>query len=609
MNILDQITSPEQLRELSIGEMEELAAEIREFLLEKVSKTGGHLASNLGAVELTLALHRVYDTSRDRIVFDVGHQSYVHKLLTGRREKFDTLRQFGGLSGFPKPSESVHDAFIAGHASNSVSVALGMARSRSLLGEDYAVAAVIGDGALSGGLAYEGLSNAGASHESMVVVLNDNEMSISQNVGGISRLLSRLRTRSGYLHFKRNYRRIMGSMPGLYAFNHRVKESIKRLLLPGNIFSDLGFYYLGPVDGHDLRQLEDALIMAREMNCPVLLHVKTVKGKGYPPAEADPAAYHGVGPFDLEKGVAKGGVGYSNIFGETLCELARKNEKIVAITAAMCYGTGLRPFSKKFPDRLFDVGIAEEHGVSMAAGLAKQGACPVFAVYSSFLQRAYDMLIHDVSLLGLHVVLGVDRAGLVGSDGETHHGVFDVSFLRSVPYMTVLCPSSYAELRAMLRLAVERIETPVALRYPRGSEGRYTGNTSGRMVSVFGEGRDAAIVVYGNMMNQALEAADLLHESGLDTRIIKINVINPLDLNVVRAACAPCAAVVVAEDVCAAGCVGADIRSCRPDACLLNLGSGIVSQGSVSQLLHSCGLDGRGIADAVIKQLGEIKNV
>ena len=608
-NILDRINSPMDLRELNDEEIDKLAQEIRRFLLDKVSKTGGHLASNLGAVELTIALHRVFDTEKDRVVFDVGHQSYVHKMLTGRKDDFDTLRRFGGLSGFSKPSESIHDAFVAGHASNSVSVALGMAKARSLKNENYSVIAVIGDGALTGGLSYEGLSNAGAGEDPIIVILNDNEMSISPNVGGISLMLSRLRVRSGYLRFKRNYRRVMKHIPWLYTFMHKIKEAIKGLFLPDNTFTQMGFYYLGPVDGHDERQVEDALIMAKELNCPVLLHVKTVKGMGYPLAEEDPSAYHGVAPFDLEKGVEKGKTGYSNIFGDELCVLARENENIVGITAAMCYGTGLRPFYKEFPERLYDVGIAEGHAVSMAAGLAKQGCIPVFGVYSSFLQRAYDMLIHDVSLQSLHVVLGVDRAGIVGADGETHHGVFDVSFLRSVPYMTVLCPSSYAELRSMLDLAVNRIETPVAIRYPRGSEGRYTSNSAGRMVSVFGEGEEAAIIAYGDMVNQALEATDVLHEHGIDARVVKINVINPLDINAVLDACRNCPVVVVAEDVCAAGCVGKDILvSGREGVHLINLGSGIVPHGSVNELLHSYKLDGSGIAEVILKELGVEKD-
>jgi 1-deoxy-D-xylulose-5-phosphate synthase len=609
LTILDQIDSPEALQELNGEELERLAEEIRAFLIENIARTGGHLAANLGAVELTIALHRVYDTARDRVVFDVGHQSYVHKLLTGRRDRFDTLRALGGLSGFPKPGESVHDAFIAGHASNSVSVALGMARARTLRQEDYDVAAVIGDGALSGGLAYEGLSDAGESGERIVVILNDNGMSISTPVGGIARLLSRLRVGRGYLRFKRSYRgAVRTRFPGLYAFTHRVKEAVKRLFLPDNIFDEMGFYYLGPVDGHDLGQLEDALRTARELACPVLLHVRTVKGKGYAPAEEDPAAYHGVCPFDPEQGVTAGRTTYSDVFGETLCALAARDRDIVAITAAMRCGTGLDGFSEQFPDRTFDVGIAEGHAVSMAAGLAKQGAKPVFAVYSSFLQRSYDMLIHDVSLLGLHVVLGVDRAGLVGGDGETHHGVFDVGFLRTVPGMTVLCPASFAELRSMLELAVEEIKTPVAIRYPRGGQGRYTDDASGSMVAVLGEGADAALVVYGDLVNEALAAVDTLAEQGIHARIVKLGVIRPLDTEALAGAISPCRAVVVAEEVCAAGCVGLDVRAMRPDACLVNLGGGIVPQGPVSELRHSLGLDGAKLAEKVMELLGEDTN-
>lgn len=607
LDILNKIESPEDLMDLSSAELTQLAAEIRTLLIETVSKNGGHLASNLGAVELTIAMHRVYDTSRDRIVFDVGHQSYVHKMLTGRWRDFDTLRTFGGLAGFPKPSESVHDAFIAGHASNSVSVALGMARARTLAGDDYEVAAVIGDGALSGGLAYEGLSNAGESGEPMVVILNDNEMSISQNVGGISRILSRMRVRSGYLRFKRNYRRFMRRFPGLYSFNHSIKEGIKHMFLPDNTFSEMGFYYLGPVDGHDIKQLESAIIMAKEMKQPVLLHITTKKGKGYPLAEADPAAYHGVSSFDPKIGVKKGADCYSDIFGSELCRLARENEKIVAITAAMCYGTGLMPFSREFPDRLFDVGIAEGHAVSMAAGLAKQGALPVFAVYSTFLQRGYDMLIHDVSLQKLHVVLAVDRAGLVGSDGETHHGVFDVGILRTVPYMTILCPSSFAEVRTMLDMAINKIKLPVAIRYPRGVEGRFRDNTADKYMATLGSGTDAAIVTYGPLVNQALDAVDLLRGEGIEARIVKINMINPLNADELVKKCAPCRAVVVAEEIAASGCVGKDLLAKRHEGvALLNLGNGIVTHGEVQELLRSRSLDGEGIAAAVIKLLGEM---
>ena len=607
MELLDKINSPADLAQLSYPELDRLAEEIRDFLVDRVSKNGGHLASNLGAVELTIALERVYNTERDRVVFDVGHQSYVYKILTGRRGRFDTLREFGGLSGFPKPSESVHDAFIAGHASNSVSVALGMARARTALGGDYEVAAIIGDGALSGGLAYEGLSNAGASGERMVVILNDNEMSIEPNVGGISQLLSRLRVRSGYLNFNRNYRRVMRRFPALYKFNHRLKERVKRIFIPDNTFSEMGFYYLGPVDGHDIKQLESALRMALEFDQPVLLHVKTRKGKGYPLAEADPAAYHGVGPFDPKIGVKKGGDGFSDVFGSELCRMARDDGRIMAVTAAMAPGTGLSPFSREFPERFFDVGIAEGHAVSMAAGMAKQGAVPVFAVYSTFLQRGYDMLIHDVALQRLHVVFAVDRAGLVGSDGETHHGAFDVSYLRSVPYMTVLAPASFAELRSMLHMAVRDINLPVAVRYPRGGEGRYKDDLSSKPAAVIGGGTDVAIITYGIMTNEALDAADMLRARGISARVIKINMLNPLSAAQIRGMCSPCRAAVIAEDACAQGCIGEELRGelgCPAE--LINLGHGVVTHGSVPELRRSLSLDGEGIAAAAERLLSEV---
>ncbi|MDR1159157.1 MAG: 1-deoxy-D-xylulose-5-phosphate synthase, partial [Syntrophomonadaceae bacterium] len=490
MNILQSVKTPGDLRGLGKEALERLASELRDFLIEHVSKTGGHLASNLGAVELTLALHRVYDTERDRLVFDVGHQSYVHKILTGRRAEFGTLRQLGGLSGFPKPCESVHDAAVSGHASTSVSVALGMARARTLSHGDYCVAALIGDGALTGGTAYEGLCDAGQSGEALVVILNDNGMSIDNNVGSISKTLARLRVRPGYFRFKRWYRRLFGQMPALYRFNHRIKEWFKRRLLPGNIFDDLGFYYLGPVDGHDLTRLEAVLGWAKELKTPVLVHVITQKGRGYGYAERAPEIYHGVDAFDSDSGVGACHQGsFSEAFGAALCALAEKDGKIVAVTAAMCAGTGLSGFAKAYPERFFDVGIAEEHAVAMCAGLAARGAKPVFAVYSSFLQRAYDMLIHDLSLSKCHAVLAVDRAGVVGRDGETHQGVFDVAFLCSVPYMAVLCPASFAELRDMLALALDRVGGPVAVRYPRGGEGEYKASAGSAPSSLLREGR------------------------------------------------------------------------------------------------------------------------
>ena len=496
---------------ISDREGTELCAQLRQELVDDVSKTGGHLASNLGAVELTVAIHRVFDTRQDRLVFDVGHQCYCHKILTGRREAMATLRQYGGIAGFPKPVESVHDAFIAGHASNSVAVALGMVRARQALGEHYKVMALIGDGALTGGLAYEGLSNAGACGQQLLVILNDNGMSITTNVGAVADHLARQRLKPQYLTFKRYYRRVMNSGKigrKVYRFTHKVKQALKQSLLPCSMFENMGFNYVGPVNGHDLTGLTRALRYARELNEPVLLHVKTVKGKGYAPAEENPDAFHGVSPFDPATGKSKkkSGENFSAVFGRTLTQLAQQDRRVCAITAAMMSGTGLSQFQAAFPERFFDVGIAEGCAVSMAAGMAKQGAIPVFAVYSSFLQRAYDMLIHDVAIDKLHVVLGVDRAGLVGEDGETHHGVFDVAFLDSVPGMTVLAPSSYAELAGMLEQAVLHVDGPVAIRYPRGGEGAYQGDAGPGHAAVLRQGDDITLVSYGILINDVLEA-------------------------------------------------------------------------------------------------------
>ena len=463
MSILEKINSSNDVKKLSPEELVPLCEEIRAFLVSSVSKTGGHLASNLGTVELTVALHRVYDTARDRIVFDVGHQSYTHKILTGRREAFSTLRQYGGISGFPKPYEAPDDAFIAGHASNSVSVALGMAHARTISGGDYDVCAVIGDGAMTGGLSFEGLSNAAQSGEPMVVILNDNNMSIAENVGGAAKMLQSMRVKPGYLNFKRRYRKIFLHLPLLYRFNHAIKEWVKSHLIPDDVFSEMGFYHLGPVDGHDVRMLENVIRWARDMHAPVLIHVLTKKGKGCPYAESDPERYHGVGPFDpLTGALTPEGESFSSRFGDALCRFAETDEKLTAITAAMSGGTGLEGFAARFPTRFFDIGIAEEHATAMAAGMAKQGLLPVFAVYSSFLQRSFDMLIHDISLQQLHAVFAVDRAGLVGRDGETHQGSFDVSYLSAVPGMTIYSPASFAELDSMLALALYSCTGPVA---------------------------------------------------------------------------------------------------------------------------------------------------
>lgn len=610
MSILERINSSNDIKKLPEEELEPLCQELRDYMISSISRTGGHLASNLGAVELTVALHRVYDTSRDRVVFDVGHQSYVHKIITGRRDSFCTLRQHGGLSGFPKPYESEDDAFIAGHASNSVSVALGMARARTLSHADYDVAAIIGDGALSGGLAYEGLANAAASGEPLVVILNDNNMSINENVGGTAHLLESLRVRPGYISFKRWYRDVFTKLPGLYKFNHAIKEWLKKRLLPGNVFSGMGMYYLGPVDGHDIGKLETVIRWARELRKPVLVHVITRKGKGYKYAEEHPEKFHGVGRFDIETGeLHDSGDCFSAKMGESLSRLADNDGRIIGITAAMSSGTGMDVFSAAHPDRFFDVGIAEGHAVSMAGGMAKQGMVPVFAVYSSFLQRGYDMLIHDVALQNLHVVFCVDRAGLVGSDGETHHGVFDVSYLSSVPDMTVLCPASYAELETMLRAAIYDINGSVAIRYPRGGEGKYTAcNTAPE--TLLRDGRDVTLVCYGIMTNEVLDAAERLAAEGISAEVIKLSMIKPPDFDLVMRSLRKTGKLLISEDVCEAGCVGSrileeaaiseiDIRAAK----LLNLGEGIVPHGTVAELLHDFGLDADGIVSAAMEMM------
>ncbi len=594
MNRLDAIQSREDLLRLNPAELTELCADIRRRLVETVSQTGGHLSSNLGVVELTVALHRVFDTGRDRLLFDVGHQCYTHKLLTGRAARFDTLRQYGGLSGFPNPAESVHDAAVAGHASNSISVALGMARARTLRGEDYSVVAVIGDGAMTGGLAYEGLSNAGASREQLIVVLNDNTMSISQNVGAVARHLSQVRMRSGYYRVKKAYRSFTRKVPGggrLYRLTHKIKDWMRNALLGANLFEEMGFTYLGPVDGHDIERVSELLRLAKEERGPVLLHVLTVKGKGYQPAEQTPTAFHGVGCFDPRDGKAPHGpADYSAVFGSTLCALAAEHANVCAITAAMQYGTGLDAFAAAYPRRFFDVGIAEEHAVAMAAGLAAQGMVPVVAVYSTFLQRAYDMMIHDVAISGRHVVFAVDRAGLVGDDGPTHHGVFDVGYLRQIPGMTVLCPSSFDQLRMMLRRAVLEMTGPVAIRYPRGGEAA--------QVSLPDLPAPQAVVLsYSGTAAEAQQAVLQLRQAGLAVNYRGLSCIAPLDWERLDPL-TDCGLLLVAEDCVDNGSVGQGVAAhysgrCRVIRC--NLGERFVPQGKVQQLYAACGLDAAGI--------------
>ena len=611
MSIIEKVNSSEDIKKLNKAELHTLCEELRRFEIESISHTGGHLASNLGTVELTVAVHRVYDTAKDRLVFDVGHQCYTHKIITGRRDSFSTLRQHGGISGFPKPNEALDDAFIAGHASASVSAALGMARARSLQHADYDVVALIGDGALTGGLSYEGLCNAAASGEPLVIILNDNNMSISENVGGMARLLQAQRIKPGYINFKKWFRSVSSRTRWVYDIVHNVKEWLKSRIMPSNVFSDMGLYYLGPVNGHDLEQLENAIRLAKDLQKPVLLHVLTQKGKGCPYAEAHPDKYHGVGPFDPATGeLAPVGVSFSDKMGEYLCQYAEKDPRVVAITAAMAGGTGTECFAIKYPDRFFDVGIAEGHAVTMASAMAKQGLIPVFAVYSSFLQRGVDMLIHDLALQKLHVVLCVDRAGLVGSDGETHQGLFDINYLGMVPGMTVLCPANFAELREMLGHALRSVSGPVAVRYPRGGEGQYLDCTVSAE-SVVREGGDVTIVCYGTMVNEALAAADRLSGLGISAEIVKLGIVFPNEYSCVLSSLHKTGRLLAVEEVCAAGCIGrrilaacAEQRLPLQSAKLLNLGDGIIPHGTVSELRHDYGIDALAITRTAAELCG-----
>lgn len=611
MKLLDQMNSREDLLRIPPEQEAQLCSEIREYLVDCVAQNGGHLSSNLGIVELTLAIEKEFDTSRDRLVFDVGHQSYVHKLLTGRREELRTIRTHDGLAGFPKPAESNCDAFTAGHASSAVSVALGMARARTLQKQDYHVIALLGDGALTGGLSYEGMNDAGGSNEPLIAILNDNAMSIASNVGGIASYLNLIRTRPGYFKLKRMFRKFAHKAPGgmvIYRVSHSIKEVFKRHMLGINLFEEMGFQYMGPVDGHDITRLIYMLRRAKEMQCPVLLHVLTQKGKGYEPAEKNPDIFHGVGRFDPATGELKSGgkSTFSETFGEAMCELAAKDEKLCAITAAMSHGTCLDAFAKAYPERFFDVGIAEGHAVSMAGGLAKQGMTPVVAIYSTFLQRAYDMLMQDVALLNLHVVFAVDRAGLVGPDGETHHGVFDVGYLRQIPGMTVLCPSNRKELKEMLSKAVYSCTGPVAVRYPRGGDGRYLEASQQYIIR---KGKDLTFVTYGIMVNEALDAADLLAQKGIQAEIVKLDTISPLPMEPILKSVKKTGRLFVAEDCAEQCCVAHEIFSrlavqgisiqydCR------NFGNRFIPHGCTHQLFLDNGMDGESLNRWIMEAL------
>ncbi len=610
MSILENIQGHEDLQRLTKAQQLQLCQELRQFLIQHVSATGGHLAPNLGVVELSLAVETVFDTRVDRLVFDVGHQSYVHKILTDRRDQFSSLRRFGGIAGFPKPSESITDAFVAGHASNSVSVALGMARARTLQNQDYHVLAIIGDGATTGGLSYEGLNDAGASHEPLIIILNDNAMSISRNVGGVAHHLSRLRTRPGYFGIKRVYRTVTKKLPGgkyLYRLTHNIKNWMKNRLLDTTLFEDMGFTYIGPVDGHDVSKMIYLLEVAKSLRCPVVFHVLTKKGKGYPPAEENPSKFHGLGPFDPETGrtLAPFGLTFSDTFGDTMLNLGRVEPRLCAITAAMPQGTGLSAFSKAYPQRTFDVGIAEGHAVSMAGGLAKAGMIPVVAIYSTFLQRAYDMIIQDVAMLHLHVIFAVDRAGLVGEDGETHHGVFDVGFLRQIPGLTILCPGCRSELKEMLIWAVRKCTGPVAIRYPRGGDGAFL--TAGRE-TLFRVGRDITIVTYGTMINQVISAADQLALRGIEAEVLRLRTIKPLDMEAVTTSVRKTGRLLVVEEAEGVGSVGHELieklsqRGVPVIYSGQNIGDRFVTHGAMAELYRHLNLD----AEAIVRRAEEV---
>lgn len=537
--ILDRIDNPKDTKRLTEKEKIQLAEEIREEMVEIVSKTGGHLASNLGVVELTIALHSVFNLPEDKIVWDVGHQTYVHKMLTGRREKMNTLRSLNGIAGFPKTKESIYDDFNTGHSSTSISVALGMARARDLNNKDNHVIAVIGDGALTGGMALEALDDAGSSKTRLIVILNDNEMSISKNVGGISRFLTRIRTKKFYKKSNNCIRKLLEKIPKFGPFvihiARRIKYSIKQLMIPNMFFEDLGFKYLGPVDGHDIERVEWILNLAKKEKEPVVVHIITKKGKGYKPAEENPDSFHAIGSFNKETGklIKTKEKDYSQVFGDKLVELAEKNEKIVAVTAAMADGTGLKEFKKKYPKRFFDVGIAEQHAVCMAAGMAKEGFIPVVPIYSSFYQRAFDQVIHDVCMQNLPVVMCVDRAGLVGQDGETHQGMFDLSFFNLIPNITIMAPKDFKELEKMLEFAIS-LKAPVVIRYPRGTESKKIKFDKQEKIElgkseILTQGKDITIVAIGKMVAKAFEVKEELEKEGKTAEVINARFLKPFD--------------------------------------------------------------------------------
>lgn len=611
MTFLEKINSPSDLQDLGEEDLEKLCAEIRELLISVTSKNGGHLAPNLGVVELTIALHKVFHTPIDKIVWDVGHQAYVHKILTGRKDVFKTLRQYKGLSGFPKRQESSHDAFGTGHSSTSISAALGMAIARDLKGDDYNVVAVIGDGALTGGMAIEGLNNAGDLQKKLIIVINDNEMSISKNVGAMSEYLYQLRTGETYAHIKQDAESLLKMIPNIgdqvVKTANRVKDSLKYLLVPGMLFEDLGFTYIGPVDGHNISGLVDILKTAKEIKKPVIVHVITKKGKGYLPAELNPNKFHGTGAFDIATGKKIEKVNapktYTDVFGDTIVKLAENSKNITAITAAMLEGTGLAKFAEKFPKRFFDVGIAEQHAVTLAAGMSCEGLKPFVAIYSTFLQRAYDQVLHDVCMQNLPVVFCLDRAGLVGDDGYTHHGVFDYSYLRMMPNMTIMSPKDENELRHML-LTAEKFNGPIALRYPRGS-GLGVDLSEEMQILPIGkgevlmEGRDLYIWAIGSMVSKAIETAKILVARGISAGVINARFVKPLDTELLDKNVKDTKYIVTMEENVLAGGFGSEILEYlngheeMTNAKVLTLGipDEYVPQGATDILLQDLKLD------------------
>lgn len=578
--VLDSVNMPEDIKKLNIGQLNRLALELRSFVLENVSKTGGHLASNLGIVELTLALHYCFDAPKDKIVWDVGHQAYIHKILTGRKDKFTTLRQLDGLSGFPKPSESEYDTFTAGHSSTSISIALGFACARDMRGSDEKVVAVIGDGSLTGGVAFEALNNAGRSNSNIIVVLNDNQMSISGNVGALSRHLGELRTERGYIEAKNDVKKLLNRFPDSEKMVNKIKRTknrIKYLFIPGVIFEELGFKYIGPVDGNTIESLIEVINRAKNIEGPVLIHVKTKKGKGYKYAENNPSAYHGVSAFDLSTGASikkSNKPTYSDVFGKTMCSMADEDDKIVAVSAAMGNGTGLSKFISKHPSRFYDVGIAEQHAVSFSAALAKSGFRPVFAVYSTFLQRAYDEIMQDVCLQNLHVVFAVDRAGIVGADGETHQGIYDISYFTHMPNMTVMMPKNGIELEKMLRYAVYNIDGPVAVRYPRGNiSDIYSENTSeiefGK-AELLEDGEKIAVISAGAVCDNAAKVCEMLKNDGYNPMLINMRFAKPVDKEMLKLAAEKCGYIFTLEDNVIDGGAGMAVLEALNDMELMN---------------------------------------